>query len=107
QVSKGYTFFRDGDLLLAKITPCFENGKIAQATLNHELGVGSTEFHVIRPDRMRVSDRFLLRFLRQPRIRLSGERRMTGSAGQRRVPEAFISELELPLPPLEERRRIA
>ena len=107
QVRTGYTPFLDGDLLVAKITPCFENGKIAQATLKHRAGFGSTEFHVVRP-RPGCSDaRYLLHFLRQDRIRLEGEARMTGSAGQRRVPEHFLAQLDVPLPPLPEQRRIA
>jgi type I restriction enzyme S subunit len=107
EVSKGYTQFKNGDILVAKITPCFENGKIVQASLNHEFGSGSTEFHVIRPDRDRLNDRYLLHFLRQPKVRADGERRMTGTAGQRRVPEAFFAELEIPIVSLDEQRRIA
>ncbi|MFE2725013.1 hypothetical protein [Kitasatospora sp. NPDC059327] len=107
EVSKGYTQFADRDLLVAKITPCFENGKIAQATLGNPHGAGSTEFHVIRPDRTRFDDRFMLHFLRQPHIRAAGELRMTGSGGQRRVPEAFLAGLEIPLIALEGQRRIA
>lgn len=106
-VAKGYTPFRDGDLLVAKITPCFENGKIAQARLRHSIGAGSTEFHVIRPNEKQVDRRYLLRFLRQEQVRKEGERRMTGSAGQRRVPEAFLANLPIPLPPLDEQRQIA
>lgn len=106
QVSKGYTVFADGDLLLAKITPCFENNKIGQAQLGHKIGVGSTEFHVLRPGD-RINDRYLLHFLRQNIVRRRGEMRMTGSAGQRRVPVAFLQNLEIPLPPLDEQRRIA
>lgn len=106
EVAKGYTQFVNRDLLVAKITPCFENGKICQADLLHERGAGSTEFHVIRPDRSRIDDRYLLFYLRQPWIRLAGERRMTGSAGQRRVPEAFIADLPVPLPSLDEQVRI-
>jgi type I restriction enzyme S subunit len=107
EVSKGYTPFLDGDVLLAKITPCFENGKIAQARLSRRIGVGSTEFHVVRPIDGKSDARYLLHFLRQERIRRDGERRMTGSAGQRRVPEHFLAGLEVPAPPLAEQRRIA
>ncbi len=107
EVSKGYTPFRNGDVLVAKITPCFENGKIAQATLTHRLGFGSTEFHVVRPRAGKADARYLLHFLRQDRIRRDGEGKMTGSAGQRRVPEHFLTGLDIPLPPLPEQRRIA
>ncbi|KYH43990.1 restriction endonuclease subunit S [Branchiibius sp. NY16-3462-2] len=105
-VSKGYTVFRNGDVLAAKITPCWENGKIGQAALDHAIGVGSTEFHVLRPG-SELDDRYLLHFLRQSHIRDLGELRMTGSAGQRRVPAEFLRSLQIPLPPLAEQRRIA
>lgn len=105
-VSKGYTVFQDRDVLLAKITPCFENNKIGQATLGQKVGVGSTEFHVIRPGGQLI-DRYVLHFLRQAQIRSQGELRMTGSAGQRRVPVAFLQTLPIPLHPLDEQRRIA
>lgn len=106
-VKKGYTPFQDGDVLVAKITPCFENGKIAQAKLSRPYGFGSTEFHVLRPHSERLDARFLTHYLKKPHIRQQGARRMTGSAGQRRVPENFLTDLIIPLPPLPEQRRIA
>ncbi|QGH69320.1 restriction endonuclease subunit S [Pseudactinotalea sp. HY158] len=105
-VSSGYTTFRDGDILAAKITPCWENVKIGQAQLDHAVGVGSTEFHVVRPLE-RLHDRYLLHFLRQSHVRATGALRMIGSGGQRRVPAIFLRELRIPLPPLPEQRRIA
>ena len=107
EVSKGYTPFMVDDVLVAKITPCFENGKIAQAKPTRGIGFGSTEFHVVRPHRSKLDPRYLVHFLRQERIRKEGERKMTGSAGQRRVPEHFLANLQVPLPPLSEQRRIA
>ena len=107
ELKPGYTPFRDRDLLVAKITPCFENGKIGQAVLQTKLGWGSTEFHVVRPDIERIDDRYLLHYLRTPHVRAVGETRMTGSAGQRRVPIDFLRRLGVPLPPLPEQRRIA
>lgn len=107
EVSKGYTPFVPGDVLVAKITPCFENGKIAHAKPTRRFGFGSTEFHVIRPHAGELDPRYLVHFLRQERVRKDGERKMTGSAGQRRVPEHFLANLKIPLPPLPEQRRIA
>lgn len=107
EVIKGFTPFKDRDVLIAKITPCFENGKIAHARIARRLGFGSTEFHVVRPKTERLEDRYLYHFLRQPAVREAGERRMTGSAGQKRVPKAFFEELNIPLPPIPEQRRIA
>ncbi len=107
EVSKGFTPFLNGDVLFAKITPCFENGKIAQANLPRLHGFGSTEFHVIR-SRPEVSDaRYLHHYLRLDSLRAEGQRRMTGSGGQRRVPSSFLAELQVPLPSLPEQRRIA
>jgi type I restriction enzyme S subunit len=107
QISKGYTPFRSGDVLLAKITPCFENGKIALATTSTEYAFGSTEFHVIRSRKDKLDSQYLLHFLRQMRIRIDGESKMTGSAGQKRVPRSFLEELVIPLPNRDEQRRIA
>lgn len=106
-LGSGYTYFQNGDILVAKITPCFENNKIALVNIDRFHGFGSTEFHVIRPAASRLDRRYLLHLLRLDRIRSDGERRMTGSAGQRRVPRSFLQELQIPLPPLEEQRRIA
>jgi type I restriction enzyme S subunit len=106
QVSKGFTSFLDGDVLIAKITPCFENGKISQASVITPVAFGSTEFHVVRCG-PKLHDRYLLHFLRRQEIREDGERKMTGSGGQRRVPRHFIESLEIPLPPFTEQRRIA
>jgi len=107
EVFKGFTYFQNEDVLIAKITPCFENGKIAQAKINNLLGFGSTEFHVVRANTKFLDSRYLFHFLRQKRIRVEGARKMTGSAGQRRVPKNYIENLRIPLPPLEEQKRVA
>ena len=105
-VSRGYTQFQNQDILVAKITPCWENGKIGVALLPHQFGAGSTEFHVIRPQNGLELD-YLLRYLRQDWVRNAGESQMTGSAGQKRVPTRFLSEMPIPVPPLELQQEFA
>ena len=107
EVSKGYTPFMRGDVLVAKITPCFENGKMALAdNLPHDLGFGTTEFHVLRPSE-RVTGPYLFNLLRVPWLRTAGAMKMRGAAGQRRIPAEFIASVQIPLPPLAEQKRIA
>jgi type I restriction enzyme S subunit len=107
EVSKGYTRFQDGDLLFAKITPCMENGKVAIArNLKNGIGCGSTEFHVLRP-RDSIDQRYLFYFLVQKRFRQEAEHKMTGSAGQKRVPVGFMQSASIPIPPPAEQTRIA
>jgi type I restriction enzyme S subunit len=107
EVSSGLSYFADGDVLVAKITPCYENNKITRASVDRAHAFGSTEFHVLRPKGGAVDAGYLTHFLRQDAVRDQGARRMTGSGGQRRVPRSFLEGLEIPLPPLDEQRRIA
>ena len=104
---KGYTPFERGDILVAKITPCFENRKTGQATTSTPVAFGSTEFHVLRPHNDAIDARYLLHFLRRDAFLKLGEMRMTGAGGQRRVPARIFAELVIPLPPLGEQQRIA
>lgn len=107
EVAKGFTSFAENDVLIAKITPCMENGKCAIARrLANGIGFGSTEFHVLRATN-RVLPEWLFYFWRFPSTRQLAERNMTGSGGQQRVPTGFLEELPIPLPPLTEQRRIA
>lgn len=106
EVKKGYTYFKEGDVLFAKITPCMENGKCAVAiNLANGLGFGTTEFHVIRPSKSVLSEWVHL-YLRQPSTREEAKRSFTGSVGQQRVPKEFLENLQIPVPPLEEQRCI-
>lgn len=107
EINNGYSYFQDGDVVVAKITPCYENNKIAVARIDRDHGFGSTEFHVLRPRPQRLDARYLSYFLRQDAVRALGQKRMTGSAGQRRVPRQFLEQLAIPVPPLDEQRRIA
>ena len=105
-VSKGFTAFEDGDVLLAKITPCMENGKAAVAHhLTNGVGRGSTEFYVLRPDG-KVLGEYVYHFVRQPRFREKAKRHFTGTAGQQRVPKSFMENVPIPLPTLDEQRQI-
>lgn len=106
-VWQGFTYFRDGDVLVAKITPCFENGKGALARgLENGIGFGTTELHVLRAKPL-VDPHFLELVTRQHSFRRLGCMSMTGVAGQQRVSEAFISDFVVGIPPLDEQRRIA
>ncbi|MFD4350269.1 restriction endonuclease subunit S [Streptomyces coelicoflavus] len=103
---KSLTRFQENDVLFAKITPCMENGKIAKAQgLTGGRALGSTEFHVLR-SRGAVLPEYLMHFLLQQHVRRTAERHMTGAVGQRRVPRPYLSELEIPVPPLAEQHRI-
>lgn len=105
-VRKGYTPFQEGDVIVAKITPCMENGKFAVAAgLEGGRAAGSTEFHVFRPS-ARLEAKFLLFFLFQSSVRRKARMHMRGAAGQLRVPAAFFEELQIPIPPVGEQRRI-
>jgi len=106
QVRKGYTAFREGDVIMAKITPCMENGKAAVVRgLKNSLGFGSTEFHVLRPNGA-VLPEYLYHFIRRESFRKAAESEMTGSVGQKRVPAEFLKQSEIPLPPISEQKRI-
>ena len=107
-VKKGFTYFERGDIVVAKITPCFENGKIALLeSLETRVGFGSTEFHVVRPDEKAIDAKYLYYLLSSPRFRFLGAHAMTGAAGQKRVPTDFLGSFDVPLPPLPEQKRIA
>ena len=107
EVRKGFTHFADGDVVSAKITPCFENGKsgVIRGAPNG-FGAGTTELHVLRPVANCVLPEYVLIFLKSPHFLLNGEKHMTGSAGQKRVPWNYFAKTPFPLPPFPEQRRI-
>ena len=108
ETKKGYTYFQRGDILLAKITPCFENGKAALVdNLEHSIGFGSTEFHVLRPIPQRLDAKYLFYIVWSNRFRYLGQKVMKGAAGQKRVPANFLKSFEIFLPPLDDQKRIA
>lgn len=107
EVKKGFTYFADGDVIFAKITPCMQNGKSAIASgLVNGLGFGSTEFHVIRPNTERILPEWVWYFVRQAWFRNEGIRHFRGAVGQQRVPVDYLGTANIPLPPVPEQHRI-
>jgi len=107
EIKKGYTHFADGDVGMAKITPCFENAKSCVFSgLPNGVGAGTTELHIFRNTFNSVVPRFLLYHLKNPHFISSAASNMTGSAGQKRIPTPYFTEQLFPLPPLPEQHRI-
>ena len=105
-VYNGYTYFRDGDVVVAKITPCFENGKTALAAgLMNGVGFGTTELHVVRPDKT-LDAHFLFYLTIAHDFRSLGAAEMVGAGGQKRVPERFFKNWRPLLPSLATQKRI-
>jgi len=106
RVKRGYTYFEEGDVLFAKITPSMQNGKsVITRGLIDGFGFGSTEFHVLRPS-SRVIPEWVHLFVRQKSFRDEAMQHFRGAVGQQRVPAEFLESYSLPLPPLDEQRRI-
>lgn len=106
EVVGSYTYFADNDVLLAKITPCFENGKLGIAKgLKNGIGFGSSEYIVFR-SKGEIDPEYLFYFLSQDLFRDAGAKVMTGAVGHKRVPKEFIEDHQIPLPELEEQKRI-
>ena len=105
EIKKGYTHFAEGDVGLAKITPCFENGKSTVfRNLTGGIGSGTTELHIVRP--LFVDQDYILLFLKCLHFIETGIPKMTGTAGQKRVPTEYFAHSPFPLPPLAEQHRI-
>ena len=106
EVWTGYTYFARNDILMAKITPCFENGKGAFLNeLETDIGFGTTEFHVLRVGK-KVEPLYLYNILRSNKFRTLGKENMQGSAGQQRVPLDFVKNFQIGTPSTDEQIRI-
>jgi type I restriction enzyme S subunit len=106
EVAGSYTYFAEGDVLLAKITPCFENGKLGIASgLKNGVGFGSSEYIVFRPNST-VRKEWLYYLLSRDSFRNEGAERMSGAVGHKRVSKEFIEAYPIPIPPLAEQQRI-
>lgn len=105
EVRSNFTHFAENDVALAKITPCFENGKSCIMTnLSNGYGAGTTELHIIRC--IDIIPQYMLLFLKTPEFIHAGKMNMTGTAGQQRVPAEYLKKCLFPLPPLAEQQRI-
>lgn len=107
EVKKGYKFFQNNDIIIAKITPCMENGKCAIVDgLTNNIGFGSTEFHVLRCKEGLLNG-YLFALLNTPEVRYFAMKNMKGSSGHRRVPESFYTSMKIPVPPESIQKKIA
>ncbi|MEI7820184.1 MAG: N-6 DNA methylase [Verrucomicrobiota bacterium] len=106
EVSASYTYFEDNDVLLAKVTPCFENGKagIARGLING-IGFGSSEFYVLRSSGQ-VMPEWVYFCVMHPLFRDAAVAQMTGTGGLQRVPRDYVENFQIPLPPLEVQKEI-
>lgn len=108
EIKKAYTNFKDGDVIFAKVTPCFENGKAAFVEgMPNGIGAGSSEFFVLRPSCDEVSAKYLLALVKSHDFLSEGAENMTGAVGLRRVPKQFVENYLVPVPPAAEQTRIA
>ena len=107
EIKSGFTHFADGDVIFAKITPCFQNRKSAVVdNLTNGIGAGTTELYVLRSYGKQVSEKYLLYFLKNQRFIVDGVATMKGTAGQQRINRNFVTNYPFPLPPFAEQERI-
>lgn len=107
EIKKGFTHFAEGDIGVAKITPCFQNRKsVIFRNLKNRYGAGTTELTVVRTISNTMLPEFLLWFFKTPHFITNGVKSFTGTAGQQRIHKDYLSMCLIPLPPLAEQHRI-
>ena len=107
EIRSGFTHFADGDVIFAKITPCFQNRKSAVVKgLTNGIGAGTTELYVLRSYGKYINEKYLLYFVKNQQFILDGIATMKGTAGQQRISRNFVVNYLLPLPPFAEQKRI-
>ena len=107
EIRSGFTHFADGDVIFAKITPCFQNRKSAIVKgLTNGIGAGTTELYVLRSYGKYINEKYLLYFVKNQQFILDGIATMKGTAGQQRISRNFVVNYLLPLPPFAEQKRI-
>ena len=106
-IKSGFTHFKDGDVGIAKITPCFENRKsVVFKNLCNGYGAGTTELHVLRPYKDTILAEFLLVYAKSQRFIEDGKQTFSGAVGQQRIGKEYIETVYFPIPPLQEQQRI-
>ena len=107
EVKTGFTHFQEGDVGVAKITPCFENRKSAIfENLCNGFGAGTTELHVFRPYNGTILPRYLLAYMKSAQFVENGKQTFSGAVGQQRLSKEYVENAYLPIPPMEEQKRI-
>lgn len=106
-IKNGFTHFANGDIGVAKITPCFQNRKsVIFKNLINGYGAGTTELSVVRTINNTIYDLFLLMLFKSDYFIINGVKSFTGTAGQQRIHKDYIKNFLVPLPPLNEQKRI-
>ncbi|MCD4772874.1 MAG: restriction endonuclease subunit S [Bacteroidales bacterium] len=107
EIKKGFTHFANDDVVIAKITPCFQNSKAGiMKDLKNNSGAGTTELLVYRTYKTYLSPDYVYIFFKTPSFLQKGVQNMTGTAGQQRVPKDYVFQTPFPFPPLEEQKAI-
>ena len=108
QVKSGFTHFKENDVGIAKITPCFENRKSTIfKNLRNGYGAGTTELHILRTYDDTILPQYLLAYIKSNLFIEKGKQNFIGVVGQQRIGRTYIENLYLPIPPLQEQQRIA
>lgn len=104
---KGFTFFQNGDVIMAKITPSMENGKGAYVeNMKNNLGFGSTEFHTIRAINNEAIGKYIHYLLKQKEFRMNASKNMTGTSGHKRVPKEYVADYKFLIPDIKTQKKI-
>ena len=107
KVKSGFTHFMEGDIGIAKITPCFENRKsVIFKNLKNGYGAGTTELHILRPYESTILPEYVLAYVKSSMFISKGKQEFTGAVGQQRIGKEYLENSYFPIPPLEEQVRI-
>ena len=107
EVKTGFTHFAEGDVGVAKITPCFENRKSTVfENLSNGYGAGTTELHVLRPFGSNILAQYLLAYVKSDYFVENGKQAFTGAVGQQRIGKEYVENAYFPIPPANEQKRI-